>query len=369
MSAGLLGVYSFGGAAELWPLIFYGLKAMANRGDSAEAYVYDGGGLRRVEVDLAREAEKSLRGVAAVGCVSPDGDCCAEFPGGVRCGIGDTYVELGRDGVLRAKRSAQLWHLAVGVHGFDFAIVATESAAVEILGGEVRRSLAPGEEVEITELSVKARGGGPREPLCALEFVYTARPDSRIDGVEVAAARAKVAEKLAAKIGVVPDVVVGVPETGSYYAAHIAAVLGKPYIPAFVATARGRSALLDELRERMAVIQLKANVIESAVRGRKVLLVDDSIISGTTLRLIAKLLREKGGALEVHAAVVAPPLRRQCPYGVKMPPASHMIFNAVPPDDVKHVLELDGLTFLSWEELEEVFKELGLPVCTLCMRA
>jgi len=271
--------------------------------------------------------------------------------------------------VLRAKRSAQLWHLAVGVHGFDFAIVATESAAVEILGGEVRRSLASGEEVEITELSVKARGGGPRGPLCALEFIYTARPDSRIDGVEVAAVRAKVAERLAAKIGVVPDVVVGVPETGSYYAAHIAAALGKPYIPAFVATARGRSALLDELRERMAVIQLKANVIESAVRGRKVLLVDDSIISGTTLRLIAKLLREKGGALEVHAAVVAPPLRRQCPYGVKMPPASHMIFNAVPPDDVKHVLELDGLTFLSWEELEEVFKELGFSVCTLCMRA
>jgi amidophosphoribosyltransferase len=240
MSAGLLGVRSFGGAAELWPLIFYGLKAVANRGDSAEAYVYDGGGLRRGEVDLAREAEKSLRGVAAVGCVSPDGGCCAEFPGGVRCGFSGTYVELGRDGVLRAKRGAQLWHLAVGVHGFDFAIVTTESAAVEMLGGEVRRSLAPGEEVEITKLSVKAKGGGPREPLCALEFVYTARPDSRIDGVEVAAVRAKVAKKLAAKIGVVPDVVVGVPETGSYYAAHIAAVLGKPYIPAFAATAEAR---------------------------------------------------------------------------------------------------------------------------------
>jgi amidophosphoribosyltransferase len=72
------------------------------------AYVYDGGGLRRGEVDLVREAEKSLRGVAAVGCVSPDGGCCAEFPGGVRCGFSGTYVELGRDGVLRAKRGAQL---------------------------------------------------------------------------------------------------------------------------------------------------------------------------------------------------------------------------------------------------------------------
>jgi amidophosphoribosyltransferase (EC 2.4.2.14) len=368
MAVGLLGIYSFGGSAELWPLIFYGLKAMSNRGEHAEAYVYTGGGIERVEVDLAREAERSIRGVAAVGCVSPDGGCCTEGDRGVRCGMGGTYVELGLDGALTARRGEQLWHLALGAHGFDFAIVATESAAVEILGGEVRRSLSPGEVVKIGETSVETRRGGRRGPLCALELVYMARPDSRVDGVEVAAARSELARRLAEKLRATPDVVVGVPETGSYYAAHIAAALGRPYLPAFVATTRGRSALLDEVRERVAVIQLKANVIESAVRGKKVLVVDDSMISGITLKLITRLLREKGGAVEVYAAVVAPPLRRRCPYGVKMPPESHMIFNAVSPSDVKDVVEVDELVFLTPEELEEAFKKLDMPVCTLCMR-
>jgi len=368
MSAGLLGIYSFGGAVELWPLIYYGLKAMSNRGESAEAYLHTGEGIEKVEVDLAREVEKSARGLAAVGCVSPEGGCCEKVGNGVRCSFGGTYVELDPHGVLTAHRGEELWHLALGAHGFDFAIVATESAVVEILGGEVRRSLAPGETLKISQLSVEASGGGSRRRVCALELVYTARPDSRIDGVEVAAARAEVAGRIAEKIKTDVDVVTGVPETGSYYAAHIAAALKKPYIPAFVATTRGRSALLDEVRERMAVIQLKANVVESAVRGRRVLLVDDSIISGITLKLITKLLREKGGAVEVHAAVAAPPLRRRCPYGVKMPPEDHMIFNAVSKDDVKHVLEVDGFTYLTPDELEEVFKKLGLPVCTLCMR-
>ena len=366
MSAGLLGIYSFGGPTELWALIYYGLKAMANRGDRAEAYLHAGGRAERVEVDLAREEERSARGVAAVGCVSPNGDCCEERGGAVRCSFGDTYVELGPDGALTARRGDALWHLALGAHGFDFAIVATESAAIEVLGGEVRRSLAPGETVRATALSVEATGGGDGGPICALELIYTARPDSRIDGVEVAAVRAELAKRLARKIDADPDAVVGVPETGSYYAAHIAAALGRPYLPAFVATARGRSALLDELRERQAVVQLKANVTESAVRGKRVLLVDDSMISGTTLKLITRLLREKGGALEVHAALAAPPLRRRCPHGVKMPPESHMIANWVRPEDLKDVLEVDSLTYLTPDELEEAVKHKR--VCTLCMR-
>ncbi|ACB40819.1 phosphoribosyltransferase family protein [Pyrobaculum neutrophilum] len=369
MSAGLFAIYSFGGSVELWSMVYYGLRALANRGDFAEAYVYNGG-VERVEVDLSREVERSLRGSAAVGCVSPNGGCCREVENGVRCSTwdGETYVELRRDGVVVAKRGGSLWHLALGAHGFDYAIVSTESAAIEILGGEVRRSLQPGEAVEIGELYVRSRGGGPRGPLCALEFIYTARPDSRIDGVEVASVRGRIAGELAKKIGYTPDVVVGIPETGSYYAAHIAAALGKPYLPAFVATARGRSALLDEVRDRMAVIQLKANVIESAVRGKRVLLVDDSMISGITIKLVAQMLRQKAGALEVYVAVVAPPLRRACPYGVKMPPESHMIYNAVPPDVVKDVLEVDGIVHLSPEELEEALRGAGVAVCTLCMR-
>lgn len=369
MSVGLFAIYSFGGPVELWSMVYYGLKALTNRGDFAEAYVYNGG-VERVEVDLSREVERSLRGSAAVGCVSPNGGCCREVEGGVRCSTNDggTYVELRRDGVVAARRGESLWHLTLGAHGFDYAIISTESAAIEILGGEIRRSLRPGEIIEVSELYLRSRGGGASGPLCALEFIYMARPDSRIDGVEVASVREKIAKKLVEKISYTPDVVVGIPETGSYYAAHIAAALGRPYLPAFVATARGRSALLDEVRDRMAVIQLKANVIESAVRGKRVLLVDDSMISGITIRLVAQMLRQKAGALEIYVAVVAPPLRRTCPHGVKMPPESHMIYNAVPPDEVKYALEVDGIVYLSADELEETLKEAGVSVCTLCMR-
>jgi len=370
MSAGLLAVYSASGAAELGPFVHYGLKAMLNRGERAEAYVLTSSGVREVNVRLAREARVSARGTAAVGCVSPDGGCCAESPGGVRCAVAGsgTYVELRRDGVVIARRGTPLWHLALGAHGFDFIVVATESAAIEILGGSLRRSLLPGETVEISEMYVRSSREDTSGPLCALELIYTSRPDSRIDGVEVAAARERAARLLASKITFDVDVVTGIPETGAYYAASLAAALGKPYVPAFVVTERGRSALLDETLERVAAAQLKAGIIESAVRDRRVLLVDDSLISGMTIKLASQLLRHKAGALEVYAAIAAPPLRRRCPHGLKMPPESHMLFNAVGPADAMHVLEVDGLVYLTPGELEAALGETGLQVCTLCMR-
>jgi len=133
----------------LYPFLYYGLKAMSNRGDVAVAYVYNNGEIRRLEVDLSREGEGSAPGAAAVGCVYVE-DCCKEVDGGVICKFGreeptpgerpsaTAYVALTKDGAVYAYRPPRLWHLAVGVHGFDFAIVATEAAVVEVLGGEVR---------------------------------------------------------------------------------------------------------------------------------------------------------------------------------------------------------------------------------------
>lgn len=374
MSAGLFAIYHFGGGANLHPFIYFGLKAMSNRGDYAVAYVWEGGRLKKVEVDLSKEEEKTVFGEAAVGCVYVE-NCCRETERGVVCSFGPeapevgdapsrtAYVALAGDGVLYAYRPPSLWHLAVGAHGFDFAIVATETAAVEVLGGEVRRSLRGGELLRIHSLGVEARGGGGAERLCAMEYIYASRLDSKIDGVEVAEARSRLAESLAKRAAARVDVVVGVPETGVYYAAWLSRHLGLWCTPAFAATARGRSALLDEVKERLAVIQLKANVVESAVRGRRVLVVDDSIISGLTLRQISQLLRGKAGAREVHVAVASPPLRRRCPYGVKMPPESHMVFNHLPPEDVAKAIEVDSVSFVEVGDLE---KAVGRPLCTEC---
>lgn len=372
MSAGLLALYSFGGEVNLYPLLFYGLKAMSNRGDRAVAYVYSKGSLKRLELDLSREDGRAVEGSAAIGCVHAE-DCCEEVPEGAICafggrasigGLGDAvYVALTRGGEVYAYRPPRLWHLAVGAHGFDFAIIATESAAVEVLGGEVRRSLKGGELLRVHRYGVEARGGGEPGEICAMELIYAARLDSEIDGVEVAEVRAELARRLAKKIGGAPDVVIGVPETGLYYASWTARELGAWHVPAFVATARARSALMDELKDRISAIQLKANVVEHDVRGKRVLVVDDSIISGLTLRQIALLLRLKAGAKEVKAAVASPPLRRACPYGVKTPPEDHMIFNYLNDGDVAKVLELDGLAYLSPDEVEEAA---GRPICKLC---
>ncbi|MGC9169819.1 MAG: phosphoribosyltransferase family protein [Thermoproteus sp.] len=375
MSAGLLAIYSFGGSLDLYPLLYYGLKAMANRGDVAIAYVHDGGDVRKIELDLAKEDEKRrATGRAAVGCVHVE-DCCREMGEYIVCSFGPervapsqrpdktAYVALSRSGDIYAYRPPRLWHMAVGAYGFDFAIVATETAAVEVLGGEVRRSLKGGELLRINELGVESSGGGDVESVCAMEYIYVARPDSRIDGREVAEARAELAKRLAKKAAFPADVVVGVPETGVYYAAYLASELGKGYRPAFVATARGRSALLEEIGERIAVIQLKANVVESSVKGMRVLVVDDSIISGVTLRQIAQQLRGRAGAREVYAAIASPPLVSRCPYGVVMPQEGRMIFRKLASDEVARALELDGLAYLDVADLKEAIKT---PICTRC---
>ncbi|MFN3804163.1 MAG: phosphoribosyltransferase family protein [Pyrobaculum sp.] len=373
MSAGLFAIYSFGGEVELYPLLYYGLKAMSNRGDVASAYTLAGGVVKRVEIDLSREEERSVTGEAAVGCVYVE-ECCKETKWGALCKFGPedpapgerpagtAYVALTREG-LYVYRPPNFWHLAVGAHGFDFLIAATESSAVEVLGGEVRKSLEGGEMLKVWKYGVVSTGGSQKGPACALDYIYASRLDSKIDGVEVAEVRSKLAAALAARIKADVDIIVGIPETGVYYASWLARWLGRWCFPAFVATARGRSALLDEVKERLAVIQLKANVVESVVRERRVLVVDDSLISGLTIRQISQLLRGKAGATEVHVAVASPPLRRRCPYGVKMPPESHMAYNHLEERQVPLALEVDSLTYL---DVGEVKKAVGREICTLC---
>lgn len=371
MSAGLLAIYSFGPSTELGPLVYYGLLAMRNRGEQFVAYVHDGSAIRRVEASQSL----SIRGIAAVGCAWAKDGCCVEGPGYVLCKAGieearpgdapsrTTYVALTEGGEVLAYRSG-LWHLAVGAYGFDLAIVATETAAIEVLGGEVRRSLRRGELLEIGKYGVRSRAAEAPDEVCALDVIYSMRLDGSVDGVAVAELRRDLARLLAPADG---DVVVGVPESGAIYAALLAAESGKPYAPAFVQTARGRSALLDDADLRLAVIQLKANPVEALVRGKRVFLVDDSLITGLTLKSISQVLRQRAGAKEVRAAVAAPPLRNQCPYGAITPSRDAMAANVLTKEQLRLALEVDELRWPSLEEVERVFRARGLRPCLRCL--
>lgn len=368
MSAGLLAVYAFGPETELGPYVHYGILSMRNRGHVRRAYVYNKEGVQ--EVDPGRSV--GLWGNAAIGCVWAQ-NCCTEGPDYVLCKMGNedvrpggrpestTYVALTDRGEMYLYRS-DLWHLALGAYGFDLALAATETATIDVLGGDLRRSLKVGELVKITQYGVESTGGGGGR-LCALEAIYSMRFDSKVDGVPIAELREALASLLAP---VDADVIAGVPETGAYYAALLATKAGRPYVPAFVQTTRGRSALLDDMRARLSVVQLKANPVEHLVRGKRVLLVDDSVISGLTLKAVVQVLRRKAGAREISIAVASPPLRSKCPYGVKMPEREAMMANVLTEEEARMALEADGLKWPSVDDLLKVAEARGLRLCAKC---
>ncbi|MBP1449501.1 MAG: amidophosphoribosyltransferase, partial [Thermoproteus sp.] len=185
-----------------------------------------------------------------------------------------------------------------------------------------------------------------------------------IDGVPVAELRSEMANLLAPVEG---DVVVGVPESGGFYASLLAARSGLPYLPAFVQTLRGRSALLDDMGLRLSLIQLKANPIEALVKGKRVFLVDDSLITGLTLKAISQVLRHKAGVKEVRVGVVMPPLRSECPYGAKTPPAGVMAANKLDADELRLALEVDELKWPPLEKIRSVLEARGLTPCVACL--
>jgi len=381
-------VASFASQIDLAPYIGYGLLAMRHRGVKALGYVSDGSSIRRVEVDLDKlDSLSGARGFSAIGCVGV-GECCRDCGDFVVCWEGGgedvcaaarealrgggaglrhtSFVAMSSDGTVAVHRPAELRHLAIGAYGFELAIAATETSAIEVLGGEVRRSLMHGETVIIRRLGVKTVGGSPSGRICTFEFVYLSRLDSEMDGVPVAEIRRELAHRLAERVRAQVDVVVGMPETGASYAAFLGEALGKPTYPALIPTARTRSALLEGLRDRLAAIQLKARPAPALVEGRRVLLVDDSLISGVTVKTASQVLRHRAGAVEVHVAVASPLLAKRCPYGVYMPEETQMLANSGLLDKAEQVLEVDSLAWLDAEDVEEVLRRRGLQPCTEC---
>ncbi|MBP7146663.1 MAG: amidophosphoribosyltransferase [Acidobacteria bacterium] len=201
--------------------------------------------------------------------------------------------------------------------------VASESVVLESLGYELLRAPAPGEALFVREDGEVLRDqvAEPRFRPCVFEFVYFARPDSTLDGVSVYRTRERMGQALAAKIarlGIKADAVVPVPESSRAAALEIARALGWSYREALVKNRYvGRTFIMpgDEVRRRS--VRNKLNVIGAEVRDRAVLLVDDSIVRGTTSRQIIEMLRE-AGARQVFLASTAPPLRHPCVYGIDM---------------------------------------------------
>ena len=249
-------------------------------------------------------------------------------------------------------------------------ILASETCALETIGAEFVRDVEPGEIVTIT------REGGissnrslcPADPAkearCVFEYIYFARPDSVFDGVSVYHARKQAGRFLAMDSSVEADLVVGVPESGISAALGYAEASGIPYGTAFVKNSYvGRTFIKPKQSSRESAVRVKLNVLRESVNGKRVVMIDDSIVRGTTSDLIVNMLRE-AGAKEVHVRISAPPFLHPCYFGTDIPSEDQLIAHNRTVEDIRRIIGADSLAYLRLDRLSQMAG--GLPVCAAC---
>ncbi|OBT15889.1 amidophosphoribosyltransferase [Vibrio sp. UCD-FRSSP16_10] len=238
-------------------------------------------------------------------------------------------------------------------------MVASESVALDAVGFDFMRDVAPGEAVYITfdgKLFTQQCAKNPQLNPCIFEFVYFARPDSFIDKISVYSARVEMGNKLGEKIkqewgDLDIDVVIPIPETSCDIALQIAQIIDKPYRQGFVKNRYvGRTFIMPGQQQRKKSVRRKLNAIRSEFKGKNVLLVDDSIVRGTTSEQIIEMARDSG-ANKVYIVSAAPEVRFPNVYGIDMPSANELIAHGREADEIAELIGADGLMFQSLEDL------------------
>ena len=247
-------------------------------------------------------------------------------------------------------------------------IITSETCALETLGAEYIRDIEPGEVVTITKNGIKSDTSMclPKEQQarCIFEYIYFARPDSHIDGVSVYGSRIKAGKFLAMDSPVEADIVVGVPESGNAAAMGYAMESGIPYGTAFVKNGYvGRTFIKPKQSTRESSVKIKLNVLREAVAGKRVIMIDDSIVRGTTSDRIVKMLRE-AGATEVHMRVSSPPFLWPCYFGTDVPAREQLIAYNRSVEEICQMIGADSLGYLRIERLKELVD--GLDICEGC---
>ncbi|MCI7790350.1 MAG: amidophosphoribosyltransferase [Lachnospiraceae bacterium] len=248
-------------------------------------------------------------------------------------------------------------------------ILASETCALDTIGAEFVRDVLPGETVTITPengiVSDMSRAlPKEKEGRCIFEYIYFARPDSHIDGVSVYASRIRAGRFLAMDSPVEADLVIGVPESGNAAALGYSLESGIPYGTAFVKNGYvGRTFIKPKQSSRESSVRVKLNVLKEAVDGKRVIMIDDSIVRGTTSDRIVKMLRE-AGATEVHVRISSPPFLWPCYFGTDVPAREQLIAYNRSIEDIRKIIGADSLGYLEIGRLEEMSE--GLNICKGC---
>jgi amidophosphoribosyltransferase len=248
-------------------------------------------------------------------------------------------------------------------------ILASESCALDTIGAEFVRDVLPGEVVTITpehgitsDLTMVLPK--EQEARCIFEYIYFARPDSHIDGISVYNSRILAGKFLAMDSPVDADLVTGVPESGNVAAMGYSMQSGIPYETAFVKNGYvGRTFIKPKQSSRESSVQIKLNALREAVAGKRVIMIDDSIVRGTTSDRIVRMLRD-AGAVEVHVRISSPPFLWPCYFGTDIPERKQLIAYQRSVDDIRRIIGADSLGYLQIERLEQMVA--GLSICKGC---
>jgi amidophosphoribosyltransferase len=246
-------------------------------------------------------------------------------------------------------------------------VVASETAALDIVGARFVREIAPGELVSIDGRGVRSRTfAAPQPSGCLFEYVYLARPDTTISGRGVHATRVEVGRRLAAEYPVDADLVIPVPESGTPAAIGFAEASGIPFGQGLVKNSYvGRTFIQPSQTIRERGIKLKLNPLKDAIAGRRIVVVDDSIVRGNTQRALVAMLREAGAA-EVHVRVASPPVSWPCFYGIDFATRAELIAGHLSPDEICASIGADSLGYVSLEGLTEATTIPASRLCRAC---
>jgi amidophosphoribosyltransferase len=250
-------------------------------------------------------------------------------------------------------------------------VLASESCALDAVGAELIRDVEPGEIVLIGENGIDSIKTKKKEQshLCIFEFVYFARPDSVIDGASVLQARIEAGRRLAIEHPVDADVVIGAPDGGLNAALGYSRQSGIPYGQGLLKNRYvGRTFIQPEQGQRESGVRIKFNAMKSEIAGKRVIMVDDSIVRGTTTRRIVQMLKD-AGAKEVHMRVSSPPYKFPCYFGIDISSSKQLVASKHTVDEICKMIGADSLGYLSLEGLMGIASDSRLGFCTACFNS
>lgn len=279
------------------------------------------------------------------------------------------FVLLTEEGLMVAQDPNAMRPLSLGKLG-DAWVVASETCAFDLIGAETIRSVEPGELIIINDRGLQSdryAEAGDRA-MCSMEYVYFSRPDSDIDGINIHMARKRCGKQLAREVKIEADVVTGVPDSSISAAIGFSEESGIPYELGLIKNRYvGRTFIQPTQAMRERGVKLKLSPVHQVVAGKRVVMVDDSIVRGTTSKRIVKMLRD-AGATEIHVVIAAPPLVSPCFYGVDISTDSDLIATGRSVDEVRDLIGADSLTFLSAEGmLKAIGRSPEMKNCGQCL--